>query len=46
MTTTALKDTPYVWVQNLTNTGIYFFIQIALQRAVDKHFLKINYNPV
>ena len=30
----------YVWVQNPTNTGIYFFIQIALQRTVDKHFLK------
>ena len=38
MTTTALKDAPYVWVQNPTNTGIYFSIQIGLQRTVDKHF--------
>ena len=31
MTATALKDAPYVWLQNPTNKGINFFIQIALQ---------------
>ena len=46
MTTTALKDAPYVWVQNPTNTGIYFSIQIGLQRTVDKHFWKKLYSSL